>query len=240
MLLTETPYIEFYTHPYLKPLLENWELIRDQFWASCENRGIRKDGEWIDNELNKKPNGMVKLTRSIMYRGKIKSISMMNRDDIIDNNERESMKWGPNEKIRWFKSDETNMPFMWDFANQQIHNIASVIFNIIWPGAVLNHHWGLNQNYLRIHLCLEEAEGCIFNIEGWERRWENGKLFAFDDANVFHGTKHTGNLPRTIMMIDMKKTVLKPFAKNWPCRDSRPDKEDWDIIRNECKIIKQG
>jgi hypothetical protein len=65
-------------------------------------------------------------------------------------------------------------------------------------------------------------------------------MFGFDDGNVFHGTDHK-NLPsarpRVILMIDMKKSYIKSYIKNYSGRMFTPTRreileqvklKDWD------------
>jgi len=37
-----------------------------------------------------------------------------------------------------------------------------------------------------------------------------------------HGTKHEGEDFRIIMLVDILKSAVKPFAKNWNCRTYKP------------------
>jgi aspartyl/asparaginyl beta-hydroxylase (cupin superfamily) len=160
------------------------------------------------------------------------------RDSITDEKEKQALKWGSDEKKRWWPRRAENMPWLAEYVRTHEDYIAGVTFNASMPGSLLNHHWGLDPRYLRVHLCTEAAAGCVFNIEGWEHEWHDGELFAFDDANVLHGTRHGGTKPRSILLIDISKDLLRPYAITWPCRDARPPRDRWAEIKASCSVIK--
>ena len=61
-----------------------------------------------------------------------------------------------------------------------------------------------------------------YNQKAKRHEWIDGELFGFDDCNVFHGTKHTGDEPRIIMLVDILKSAVQPYAKHWPVRENIP------------------
>ena len=58
----------------------------------------------------------------------------------------------------------------------------------------------------------------VFYLENLPpRAWESAKLFAFSDGEAFHGTKHTGENPRSILIVDVKKTAFLNLKEEiWP------------------------
>ena len=238
MFLTESPYIRFNPNPYTDTLVENWHVIRDQYFSTAMLENQRDTDGWLRNDTGAKANRETVNFKGVLYEGRFKSMSMFLRDSITDEKEKAALKWRDDEIYRWWPKRAERMPWLAGYVREHVDHIAGVTFNTAMPGSTLNHHWGLDPRYLRLHLCLEAAEGCAFNIEGWEHEWQDGELFAFDDANVLHGTKHTGTNPRSILLIDIHKDILRPYAATWPCRDSRPRKDLWADIKTSCSVIK--
>lgn len=242
--LTQSPYIEFRENPYTSPLVASWQMIRDRFVSRI---GARRRLEETTPALRpsamrlEKPNGITKNFNQPLYHGKFDGLSMFLRDTLLDDNEKATIGWRTDERIRWNESFwQDIMPFVNDHIRTHKDVIGSVTFNTSYPGSKLNHHWGLDPAYLRIHICLVEAQGCVFDIEGWKREWKDGEMFGFDDANVLHGTSHVGTRPRTIMIADLLKTVMREYAESWPCRESRPPKERWSEIMVRAGIAVPG
>jgi len=209
-------------------LVESWVTIRDQLESHVTKARSRVDDH--DRKFTK-PNAITDKFQKSLYHGRFDGFSMLLRGSLLDENEKMAIGWRDDEQIRWNPSYwQSSMPFMTKYINDRMDFIGAVTFNTSHPGSILNHHWGLNQNYLRLHLCLDAAEGCVFDIEGWTHQWFNGELFGFDDANVLHGTTHTGNKPRTILIVDVWKSVIKKYATTWTCRIQRPGHETWDEI----------
>jgi hypothetical protein len=178
-----------------------------------------------------KPNSITDKFQRPLYHGRFDGFSMFLRSSLLDANEKLTIGWRDDERVRWNPSHwQDTMPFMTKYTEKMHDLIGSITFNTSYPGSLLNHHWGLDQSYLRLHLCLDEADGCVFDIEGWKHQWRDGDLFGFDDANVLHGTSHSGTKPRTVLIIDVWKSVIRKYATSWPCRDQRPDPGTWNEI----------
>jgi hypothetical protein len=237
MHLTESPYIRFTNNPIINPLTENWTRIRDELWSYLIKKGVRTKNTWTDQTISK-PNGITHRFQKPLYHGRFDGISMFIRNSLLDDNEKQSSSWKEEETLRWNPTYWTeSMPFMTSYIGMVKDFIGSVTFNISHPGSILNHHWGLNHNYIRLHLCLDEANGCVFDIEGWKHQWKDGDIFGFDDANVLHGTAHVGLKPRTIMIVDVWKSAIRKYALSWPCRDHRPHSKHWPEIMERAKIV---
>ena len=237
MHLTESPYIRFNSNPITDPLIKNWTRIRDELWNYLIKKGARIENTWTDQIISK-PNNITQQFQKPLYHGRFDGFSMFIRHSLLDDSEKRSISWKEDEQLRWDLTYwEEHMPFMTSYIGMVKDFIGSVTFNTSHPGSTLNHHWGLNHNYIRIHLCLDEADGCVFDIEGWRHQWKEGDLFGFDDANVLHGTSHVGSKSRTIMIIDVWKMAIKKYAISWPCRDQRPQSGNWPEIMERAKII---
>lgn len=227
------PYIYFNNCPVIDSLSYNWKIIKEEFYSALIHIDILKQDKILSNDLTssgKKPNAL-----DILYSGSFKGINLYIKDSLIDSYEKEEMKWKEYEKER-INPLINKMPFMKDFFKKNKNLLGSITFNISHPGSTLRHHFGLDPNYIRIHLCLLEDKRCVFDIENNRHIWSEGEIFGFDDYYVLHGTRHypDGHGPRIIMLMDINKDYLKPYAKTWPCRNQRPNiKEllplnDWD------------
>lgn len=216
-----SPYIYFESNPVCDFLTNNYLKIRDEFYKYLETNKIKHNDTILTNDeisKGKKPNAL-----DILYSGSFKGVSFYLRRSLVDVYEAEAMKWtGPAQEILNPALAYTHLLRSFIYENKSI--LGSVTFNVSHPGSTLRHHFGLDPDYIRLHLCIKEETSCVFDIENSRHIWKEGELFGFDDANVLHGTKHydTGLGPRIIVLVDVRKDYLKPFAKTWPCRDKRP------------------
>jgi hypothetical protein len=207
-------YIYFNSCPILDDLTNNWQAIRDEYFAQLKNE---------DEDSGIKANYVTEFGGDILYTGEFKSMPLMLRSSLIDKFEADNIEWDDwlqpgGRTIRFYHDRLDNMPIVDRWLMEHIDIVGSMTVNVAIPGCRLNHHYGLNPDYLRLHLVLQGAEGCEFDIENERHTWQTGELFAFDDCHVFHGTRHTGTVPRIIMLIDIDKKALKPYAKTWPVR----------------------
>jgi Aspartyl/Asparaginyl beta-hydroxylase len=239
-LLTDNPYFYFDSNPATDALLDNFDVLKQEFLVAAKIRGLvdrsgtLSSGEALDDKISSKLNNS-------MYVGKFKSINLYITDTFLDEPEKKEMSWKTGETERLATSLLEFMPFSKSYIQQYKDLIGAFNYNISYPGSRLQHHLGLNPDYIRIHYCLFDSPYCVFDIEGWSRVWKAGEMFGFDDGNVFHGTDHK-NLPsarpRVILMIDMKKSYIKSYIKNYSGRMFTPTRreileqvklKDWDI-----------
>ena len=239
-LLTDNPYFYFNSNPVTDALLDNFDLLKQEFLIAAKLRGLvdhtgtLASGNILDNKISPKLNNS-------MYVGKFKSINLYITDSFLDEPEKKEMYWRPGETERFATRLLNVMPFTNSYIQEHKDLIGAFNYNISYPGSRLQHHLGLNPEYIRIHYCLFESSHCVFDIEGWSHPWKAGEVFGFDDGNVFHGTDHkdlSGASPRVIMMIDVKKSYIKPYIKNYSGRSFTPTQQeileqvklkDWNI-----------
>ena len=236
--MNESQYVYFNdTNPILNFLTENYQQIRNEFseWAPTL---LGKDGLTKEDTRAKKLNYQIQSAYlppgSWAYNGIFKSVPVFLRDSILDKHEAAANGWpnfkngGPTYMLR--EERIKGMPTVGKWITDNLDILGSAQFNICTPGSQLNHHWGLDYKYLRCHLVLEAAEGCIFDIENERHEWVDGELFGFDDSMVLHGTKHFGNKPRTIFIFDILKTAVKDASKTWPIKP-------WAARKDRPKIV---
>lgn len=227
---TQSQYIYFNRgNPALDYLTDNWEKIRDEFRAWLPTH-IGPMGLTDPFSIGAKANHITtsQPVDTLVYTGIFKCMPTFIRDTVLDEREAATLffegnvPWpnfrngGPTYLLR--EDRVQKMPVMGKWLTDNMDIIASVQYNICMPNSLLNHHWGLDYNYLRLHLVLDEAPGCVFDIENEKHEWKNGELFGFDDSMVLHGTRHTGTKPRTIVLIDILKTAVQDYAKTWPIK----------------------
>jgi hypothetical protein len=223
-------YMYFNSCPLLDPLTEQWTTIRDEFENHLKKRlkikHITTKSLLKQNDMAKK-NYITDFFGEELYSGDFKSISMFLLDRMIDEHEAKAMNWplwrqpGGNH-VAFFENVIADMPTMEKWMMSNLDVLGGITFNICLPGSKLNHHWGLDPRFIRFHLVLKGAKGCVFDIENERHEWVDGELFGFDDAMVLHGTKNEGNDYRIIMLVDILKTEVEQYAKNWNCREFKP------------------
>jgi hypothetical protein len=170
-----------------------------------------------------------KKSNDTMYSGSFKSITLYMTSNFQDEPEKIEANWQPHEQERFAQHLLDIMPWTQSFILENKRVIGTYTFNISYPGSRLVHHLGLDANYVRLHYCIKASPDCVFDIEGWRHEWQDGELFGFDDGNVFHGTDHKNNVdatPRVILIVDVLKSYLKPYAKTWPCRTITPTRAE--------------
>jgi hypothetical protein len=229
-LLTASPYIYFNSNPITDPLINNFDLLKEEFFIAAQQRKVASAAGKIINirSVLKNTNISPKLNNS-MYSGNFNSITLYMTSLFLDEPEKKEVSWRDNEEERFAWNLLDLMPFTKSYLLEHKDAIGAFNYNVSYPGSRLEHHLGLNPNYIRLHYCLMASLGCVFDIEGWRHSWQEKELFGFDDGNVFHGTDHKisdYSQPRIILMIDMKKSYIDKYAKNIFYRSFTPTRQE--------------
>ncbi len=218
-----THFIRFSSNPITDYLTENYQKIRDEY---IRRQQLVKNVNVLEIQTTaNKVNAITIHEKKPLYEGVMYVSSVLLTSEVLSNPEKKGLNWGEDEDERWFMPDlAENMPTLDHWIQQHRPYIASIMFNVAQPGVKLNHHYGpdSNKDNFRIHLCLTADPGCYFDIENEQHIWEEGELFGFDDAFVYHGIKHDGTQPRIIIAIDIKKSVLQEYAIGWEEREFVP------------------
>jgi len=83
------------------------------------------------------------------------------------------------------------------------------MFSIMYPGAVVNPHFGSDQ-LMRSHLCLINDKDCRITVGDETKSWEEGKILAFKDGPPFeHSVRHEGTSRRLVLMFDFDLAYLR-------------------------------
>lgn len=104
-------------------------------------------------------------------------------------------------------------PILWGLLEPYGDQIGNVGFNKLFPGGHITPHYGVitASNYVRVHLCIVQAEGAVFYAEGSDSyTWKDGEVMAFNDGTTLHWVNHYGTTPRTILSVDLKREMVFP------------------------------
>jgi aspartyl/asparaginyl beta-hydroxylase (cupin superfamily) len=91
---------------------------------------------------------------------------------------------------------------------KSIPTLVNAGFSLFGAGTHVHPHVGYTSSVLRFHLGLKVPDRCGLKVANEVRRWEEGKLLAFDDM-VEHSAWNDSDEDRAILLFD----VLKPGAR---------------------------
>lgn len=218
-------FIRFDNNPITDYLIDNWKIIRDEFLLQ---RKQKTGSDLLEVQtFSNKLNATTVHERKPLYEGNIVAAALYITKEILSVPEANKLQWGPNEQERWWMDNVKGMPTLEKWILQHKEHIAGVVFYAAQPGAVINHHYGVDTTYsnFRLHLCLTADPDCVFDIENERHSWKEGDLFGFDDCTYYHGIKHNGTTPRIVLVIDIKKSLLRDYAIDWIERSFVPRAE---------------
>lgn len=224
--MVESPYIVFNDKcRAINELLDNFDTIKDEFLIMGQRQKLVFKNKHMVLNPNPTYAGYRKTNqKGLMYKGEYRSIQLFMRSTLLDDIEKANGNWQPDETER-IRYDFLHVaPFHKSWIHKYRDILGAVNYNISYPGSRLRHHFGLDPNYIRLHLgVVVNDDSCVFDIENWRYTWKEREIIGFDDYNVYHGTNHhiDSKSPRSILMIDIDKNYLKPYALNWPVRTER-------------------
>ena len=216
-----SPFIEFYPNPFTDHLQQNWQGIRDEYYWYLRKHGIMDDNNVITQKKLQEHNPLPN-SNDNLYTKEWTSDGFFVRPNILCEDQQARIYWGT-EQYR-MKPEIYDCPNILYIYEKWKDHLGSIVFNISYPGSTLNHHYGVDSQYIRMHVCIKTEEHCTFDVENHRRGWNDGDVFGFDDANYWHGTIHRpeGKHERIILLVDITKEFVKTWAKTWPVRDKRP------------------
>ena len=80
---------------------------------------------------------------------------------------------------------------------------GSVELSLMRPGAVVAPHCGPTNHRLRLHLGLVVPSGAAITVAGETRRWEQGRVLAFDDSWEHSVAMNGARSPRVVLIVDV-------------------------------------
>lgn len=208
--LSQYKYFKKFQSPIMDYIAENYDLLKNDFFENIAKSELYKNKpgyRFVDGVTD-------------LYKGKILSSALKLSTIALDDDERRIIRWDPEEKYRYTWTRVTpNISGPWvDFVKKYDDQLEQMFFNIAFPGATITPHRGITSSYFRVHVCLQENQGFIFNIEGERKHWFEGvqNAFAFDDANLLHGVEYESNAenkPRIVAILDVKKEFYPDLFK---------------------------
>jgi hypothetical protein len=198
-------YIEVSNHPLSNALRENYEIIKSEFVTlSSQYMGVKPNntmGLVIDQ---KESNG------KMLYQGTIKSVFTRVVRESCSETEAIAI-WGTTEEHRQRAEDRYILkqqltPTLEKILQPYHPYLGTVGFNVMAPGAKLSMHYGMVSKYVRFHMGITCDPEAKFMVNDYQpRAWEDGKVWAFDDGDAYHGTVHNGTTKRVILLIDIDR-----------------------------------
>lgn len=204
--MVNTVYYDTAHIPLAITLRANWLAIRDEVDALFNAEGavpkvnavmMGQDGRYLESV------GRMK------YTGMNASLHLQVVPDLLD---------PPEAKIALTPAGEAGRakrraacPIIMGLLTPYKEHIGNIGFNRLFPGGVINPHYGVitADKYVRLHLGLHTDPGAKFYAQDHEPyTWQDGETMAFDDAKSLHWVKHEGNQPRTILCLDVAKAAF--------------------------------
>jgi len=228
--------LRFKPNPITDYLINNWEKIRDEFF-DFHIKNTNLDFRSI-HQLSNTPNAVVKRKTGkdpevdkAFFIGDLYTTGIYVHSDALGYLEKQIMNWGDNETERIFEKTIKGMPTLGKWVNQYYKVTTSIQFHTAQPGMWLRHHYGIDSNshVVRCHLGLDVDPLCEFDLENERYIWQNGELIGFKDGFVYHGARHLGTKPRTILLCDIYYSAVKSYIVN----DPTPCKYELPFIRRQ-------
>lgn len=207
-------FIDVSDHPLSVMLNKNYLKILKEFnhltkFFPLRNKPNNLMGSVIDQKQSNGKN---------LYEGKILSIFTRIAVESCSESEKKII-WGDTLKTKEtaekiFLEKQKLTPVLESIILPYKDYVGTVGFNMMEPGAKLSMHYGMISKYIRFHLgliCDPEAKFYIDNCI--PRAWIEGKVWAFDDGERFHGTEHNGTKNRLILLIDIDKKIFPSIEK---------------------------
>ena len=125
------------------------------------------------------------------YVGKVQAVAIKIEPIVLDKVEYK-LVFGTTEKQLKAKQEliasrTASLPFLRNWLVSHEKPVLHAGLFIIYPGAVINPHFGVHESYIRVHICLEANELALFSTEfDPPRTWAKKDVFGFLDYDVKH------------------------------------------------------
>lgn len=91
---------------------------------------------------------------------------------------------------------------------------GNVYFSVLTPGTHVKPHCGPLNTRIRYHLTVASDEQAWMRIDAEKRTWKPGECLVFDDS-FEHEVRHTGRVPRAILLVDCWHPGLSALEREW-------------------------
>lgn len=227
--------LRFSPNPVTDYLTTNWQAIRDEYInLKLIEMGIDVQKINLDSTYSTKLNQHLPIGKdkkiTPFYKGNILSSTLYINECALSPSEKKLCNWGETEIERVFHDRINAIPTLKTWIEKYLKYCSSIWFATAQPGSQIRHHYGVDNNlpYFRIHLGLITDPSAFLDVENERYSWKDGELIGFDDVLKYHGMKHNGVSPRTILIVDISRNLLREHTKDYvepafiPRRDRTP------------------
>jgi len=215
-------FLRFHPNPVTDYLTTNWQAIRDEYInqtfveMGIDVRKINLDKRYSTKLNQHLPIGKDKKITPFYY-GNILTSALYVNQCALSPSEKQLCNWGETEIERVRHESINAIPTLKTWIEKYLIYCSSIWFATAQPGSRIRHHYGVDNNfpYLRIHLGLISDPEAFLDIENERYSWRDGELIGFDDVCKFHGMKHNGVSPRTILIIDISRNIIQEHVKDY-------------------------
>jgi len=168
-------------YPELKPIIENWEVIRDEVIALHSKK-------LLENTTNPGSKAYYDIGFRTFYKNGWSKFY-----------------------LKWYghthKSARTHCPKTVEILNK-VSMVNGAMFSILPPGSKLTRHLDPVACSLRFHLGLKtpNSDDCFISVDEQVYSWRDGEPFIFDETYL-HFAKNNSNEDRLILMCDIDRPM---------------------------------
>jgi hypothetical protein len=196
-------YLDVTSINFVQEILENIETVTSEF------KNVEKiSGDWAKAQS-------ITPFKEKFYDGKINTYMLKLDENLIDFNEKKLLSISKEEKllkIQHFRNCS-------NFHNKLLTDnpcIRQLCYNVMHPNSKINPHYGVNgisanrePDHFRIQITIDPGNSAYFYIDGLPPlEYTSGLVFGFNDGLVNHWAENKGNKSRTVLIIDVDKTVI--------------------------------
>jgi aspartyl/asparaginyl beta-hydroxylase (cupin superfamily) len=212
----KTAFVPVSELPIVKELQQHWPEVQVAAkkllaWYGT-NPKFRKIIEGGRNEENKDKHS---------YYGQIINIGLLLDPIVLDARER-VLSFGENDenlasKMALIASRLEQALWLREWVERWKHQLVHVSLFVMYPGAEITAHYGVNNSFVRCHLGIMCPQGAKFYTEYDEpRTWSPNEVFGFLDYEVRHSVKYEPcgvDDPRVVLCFDVKREVYEQYYK---------------------------
>lgn len=202
-------YIQVKDHPLSIALRDNHQgILNDYIRLLNQFLGPKPNNLITSGEVDQKES-----IGKMLYEGNISSVFTRVVPESCSKSEL-TATWGTTDYSKMqsdlrFSRKRLLTPVLEKVIQPYINYIGTVGFNSMKPGTKLTMHYGMISKYVRFHLGLLCDPEAKFHVNNYPpRAWEEGKVWAFDDGDAYHGTTHNGTDQRVILLLDIDRAAF--------------------------------
>lgn len=212
--MTKTAYVPVELLPIIQELQDNFEIVEKEVHELNQRYGSNDKFKKVvlgGRNLDQKGKDS--------YYGKIINIGLLLDPIVLDATER-VISFGENDvhkdyKLALIKSRRESTTWLNQWITRNESDLAHISLFIMYPGAKITPHYGVNDSFVRVHLGIQTPPEVMFFTEYDEpRKWERNKTFGFLDYEVKHWVEFAPaehNNPRIILDVDVRRSYYEKY-----------------------------